>query len=68
VPAGTPSRIAKKLNDDIVEIVQAPAFRKILQAQGAVSAAGTPAEFAAFIASETLRLRKLIEASGLQTP
>jgi tripartite-type tricarboxylate transporter receptor subunit TctC len=68
VPAATPPRIAKKLNDDIVEIVQTPAFHKILQAQGAVSAPSTPAEFAAFIASETLRLRKLIEASGLQTP
>jgi 5,10-methenyltetrahydromethanopterin hydrogenase len=36
-----------------------------LQAQGATSAPGTPAEFAAFMASETLRLKKLIEASGL---
>ena len=63
-PAGTPGAIAQKLNHDIVEILRTPAFRDILQAQGATPAPGTPAELAAFMASETIRLRKLIEASG----
>jgi tripartite-type tricarboxylate transporter receptor subunit TctC len=64
-PAGTPARIVNQLNHDIVEILRTPAFRDILQAQGATAAPGTPAELAAFMASETIRLRKLIEASGL---
>jgi len=64
-PAGTPAGIVQKLNHDIVEILRAPAFRDILQAQGATAAPGTPAELTAFMASETIRLRKLIEASGI---
>jgi tripartite-type tricarboxylate transporter receptor subunit TctC len=64
-PAGTPGAIVEKLNHDIVEISRTPAFRDILQAQGATAAPGTPAELASFMASETVRLRKLIEASGL---
>lgn len=66
-PAGTPSAIVEKLNRDIVDILRTPAFRDVLQGQGAVAAPGTPAEFASFMASETVRLRKLIEASGLPT-
>lgn len=64
-PAGTSSEIVRKLNNEIVEILRTPAFRDVLQAQGATSAPGTPAEFASFMASETVRLRTLIEASGL---
>jgi len=64
-PAGTPDAIVKRLNQEIVEVLQTPAFRVILQAQGATPAPGTPAELAAFMASETIRLRKLIAASGL---
>jgi tripartite-type tricarboxylate transporter receptor subunit TctC len=64
-PAGTPSGIVQNLNHDIVEILRTSAFRDILQAQGATAAPGTPAELAAFMASETIRLRKLIAASGL---
>jgi tripartite-type tricarboxylate transporter receptor subunit TctC len=64
-PAGTPSGIVQKLNHDIVEILRTPAFRDILQAQGATAAPGTPAELASFMASETLRLKKLIDESGL---
>jgi tripartite-type tricarboxylate transporter receptor subunit TctC len=67
-PAGTPEGIVNKLNRDIVDILQTPAFRAVLQAQGAKPAPGTPAEFASFMASETVRLKKLIEASGLTMP
>jgi tripartite-type tricarboxylate transporter receptor subunit TctC len=67
-PAGTPSAIVQKLNHDIVEILQARAFQDILRGQGATSAGGTPAELASFMANETLRLRKLIQASGLSSP
>jgi tripartite-type tricarboxylate transporter receptor subunit TctC len=64
-PAGTPSGIVQKVNRDLVEILRTSAFRNILQAQGATAATGTPAELAAFMASETVRLRNLIAASGL---
>jgi tripartite-type tricarboxylate transporter receptor subunit TctC len=64
-PAGTPAAIVEKLNRDIVEVLRTPALQDILRTQGATAAPGTPGEFASFMASETIRLRKLIEASRL---
>jgi tripartite-type tricarboxylate transporter receptor subunit TctC len=66
VPTGTPDAIADKLNRDIVEILQSEDMRERLRAQGAEAAPGTPALFAEFIASETSRLKKLIENAGLR--
>ena len=65
-PAGTPTAIVEKLNRDIVDVLRPPAFQDMLRAQGGEAAPTTPAEFAAFMASETLRLKTLIEAGGLQ--
>ena len=66
VPAGTPDSIADEIGRHIVEILQSPSMRDKLRTQGAEAAPGTPAEFAAFMASETLRLRQLIETTGLR--
>ncbi len=63
-PARTPAELVNRLNRDIVEVVRTPATRDWLLAQGAESAPGTPAEFAAFIKSETAKWKKVIEASG----
>jgi tripartite-type tricarboxylate transporter receptor subunit TctC len=66
VPTGTPEAITSKLNRDISEVLELVDVRERLLAQGAEVAPGTPEQFAEFIASETLRLRKLIEAAGLR--
>ena len=63
-PMGVSDAIVDKLNRDIVEILQTSEFQEMLRAQGGQVAAGTPAQFASFIASETLRLKKLIETAG----
>ena len=65
-PAGLPDAIAEKLNHDIVAILRDPAFVDGLRRQGAEVAPGSPAELAAFIASESARLRQLIEKTGLR--
>jgi tripartite-type tricarboxylate transporter receptor subunit TctC len=41
-------------------------LRSSLLAQGAELAAGTPEEFAAFIKSETARLRTVVEVAGIR--
>ena len=64
-PAGTPPSIIAKLNRDIGEILRAPAMRATLLAQGARAAAGTPDEFAAYIVSESTKMKRLIEATGM---
>jgi tripartite-type tricarboxylate transporter receptor subunit TctC len=64
-PAGLPDEIAGKLNRDIVDVVRTAAFQEMLRAQGGEVSPGTPAELTAFIASESTRLKSLIEATGL---
>ena len=41
-------------------------LQEVLRLQGGEVWPGTPAEFAAFIASETARLKKLMEATGVR--
>src|SRR5262245_25204963 len=66
VPAGTPDAIADEIGRRLVEMLQSSEMRDKLQAQGAEAAPGTPAEFADFMASETVRLKTLIETTGLR--
>jgi len=65
-PAGISDRIADKLNRDIVDVLRTPEFVAMLRKQGAEPAPSTPAELAAFIASETARLKKLIAEAGVR--
>jgi tripartite-type tricarboxylate transporter receptor subunit TctC len=65
-PAGTPPAIVAKLNRDISEILQMPEIRASLLAQGAEAAPGTADEFAAFIRSESARMKSLVELTGMR--
>jgi len=65
-PAGTPSAIVARLNRDIGEVLQSPRMRETLLAQGAEAAHGTPDEFAAFIGSESTRMKRLIDLTGMK--
>jgi tripartite-type tricarboxylate transporter receptor subunit TctC len=66
VPAGTPDAITDEIGRRIVEILRDSDMGDKLRAQGAEPAPGTPTEFAAFMASETLRLKRLIETANLR--
>ena len=65
-PARTPAALVGRLNRDFVEILQTPAMRERLLAQGAAPTPGTPAEFAAFIKTETVKLKKVIDLAGIK--
>ncbi len=65
-PARTPSALITRLNRDIGEILQSPEMRKTLFAQGAEAVPGTPAEFTAFINSESAKMKNLIELTGMR--
>ncbi len=65
-PARTPPALVARLNRDINEILQTPAMRTTLLAQGAEAAPGTPGEFAAFINSESAKMKRLIELTGMR--
>jgi len=65
-PAGTPREIIMKWNEDVVRVLKSPDMKEHLAAQGAEAAPDTPAEFAAFIARELERYKKIVRISGAQ--
>lgn len=65
-PARTPASLVDRLNRDMLEILRAPTTQAWLLNQGAVPLPGTPAEFAGFIKSETVKWKKVIEAAGVK--
>jgi len=65
-PAATPATVVAQLNADIGNILGTPDFGGTLLNQGAEPAAGTPAEFAKFIAAEGDSMRKLVQATGMR--
>jgi tripartite-type tricarboxylate transporter receptor subunit TctC len=63
-PAGTPVAVIERLNAAIREALADPHLRDALIARGAQPIAGTPAEFARHIASETEKWAKVVQKSG----
>ncbi|MBC7781491.1 MAG: tripartite tricarboxylate transporter substrate binding protein [Proteobacteria bacterium] len=64
-PAKTARPIVERLHVELVKSLQHPDLRERLSGQGAVLVGSTPAEFAAFIASERQRLGKIIRQAGI---
>jgi tripartite-type tricarboxylate transporter receptor subunit TctC len=65
-PAGIAAPLIARLNRDVVEILQSPAIRTAPLAQGAEPSPQTPAEFAAFVRSETIKMKKVIDLAGVR--
>jgi tripartite-type tricarboxylate transporter receptor subunit TctC len=63
-PAATPSDIITRLNRATDEALHSSAIREKLAEQGSEPAGGTPAEFGAFLDSELIKWKKLVEISG----
>jgi tripartite-type tricarboxylate transporter receptor subunit TctC len=63
-PAGTPDPVIAKLNAAFVKAVRDPEIVKQITDQGAEAVATTPAEFAAFIASQTEQYGKIVKSVG----
>ena len=65
-PARTPADIVRTLNRDMVSIINTPAVRTWLLAQGAEPAPGTPEELTAFLKSDIEKWGKVIRAAGIK--
>jgi tripartite-type tricarboxylate transporter receptor subunit TctC len=65
VPAKTSPEIIAKLNAVIVDALKAPDLRESFEKQGLEPRGSTPAEFGAFIGSETDKWGKIIRAAGI---
>jgi tripartite-type tricarboxylate transporter receptor subunit TctC len=64
-PAGTPAEIIARLNTAVNAVIAAPETRERLAKLGAEPRAGTAAEFAATIASETPKWAAVVKAAGI---
>ena len=64
VPAATPAAIVERLNRDMVAVLRAPDLRERLAGLGAEVMAGTPREFADYIAREIPKWAKVVKDSG----
>jgi len=64
-PKGTPRPIVMKLHQEVVALLQQPATKERLLAEGAEPVGNTPDQFRAFIDAEIAKWGKIIRAAGL---
>jgi tripartite-type tricarboxylate transporter receptor subunit TctC len=64
-PAGTPGEIVRKVQEEIARALETPKMREILASQGLIVVASRPPEFAAKIAAEVAKWRKVIHQAGI---
>ena len=66
VPAGVDPAIVQRLHDELARILQLPATREQLSAQGMTVVANTPAQFAQVIRDDTVKFGRIIKAAGIR--
>lgn len=68
MPPKTPKDIVARVNADIVRALKDPELQEKMFAVGAEAAGNSPADFAAFLKSQTEHWRKLLRESGAIQP
>jgi tripartite-type tricarboxylate transporter receptor subunit TctC len=63
-PAGTPADIVNRIQQESAKSLGTPALKERLLSQGAIPGGITPAQFAAYIASETKKWAQVVKVSG----
>ena len=63
-PAGTPSAIVKRLNTEIVKILNLPDVKEKLAGLGAEPVGNTSEEFGALVKSEVVKWADVVKKSG----
>ena len=66
-PAGTPSPIVTRLNQELVKIVRSPDMSPALVGEGAIAVGNTPAEFDAIIRADIVKWAKIIKEGKSRT-
>jgi tripartite-type tricarboxylate transporter receptor subunit TctC len=64
VHAATPRPVVQKLNAEIAKALRSPAVAERLDSLGLAVVADSPEEFARFVAAESEKMRRLVQASG----
>jgi tripartite-type tricarboxylate transporter receptor subunit TctC len=66
-PSGTPAAIIQNVHDDIAAVAADAAYGKALHRRGFEAQSDTPAQLAAFLQNNYLKLKPLIERLGLHS-
>src|SRR6266853_97217 len=66
VQGATPRGVIAKLQEEVARILDQPAMKERIAADGMTVVASTPAEFAAFLERETEKYARIIEAAGIK--
>jgi tripartite-type tricarboxylate transporter receptor subunit TctC len=64
VPAATPAPVVQKLNAEIAKALREPKVAERMAQLGLAVVADSPEQFARFVAAESEKMRKLVQASG----
>jgi tripartite-type tricarboxylate transporter receptor subunit TctC len=64
-PKNMPADLLKKVSEETIRAVAAPATRSVIATQGGVAVGGTPAEFADFIVAERKRYETIVREAGM---
>jgi tripartite-type tricarboxylate transporter receptor subunit TctC len=64
VPSAAAKPVVQKLNAEIAKALRNPAVAERLDTLGLAIVADSPEEFARFVAAESEKMRKLVQASG----
>ena len=65
-PAGTPVEIVRRLNAEVMRIMQLPEITRRMAVEGERHTANTPEQFAAFVRDETTKWAKVVKDAGLK--
>ena len=63
-PAGTPTEVVNRIQQEVAKSLSTPAIKEKLQAQGAIPSGNSPADFAKLIDSEHKKWAKVVKDSG----
>jgi len=66
VPTGTPPDSVRELNVALTSVLTQPDIKQKLYDEGMTVVAGTPAQFAEFLARETTKFNRIIEHAGIK--
>lgn len=64
VPSATPRKVVGRLNAEMAKALRTPQVKERLEQLGLAIVADSPEEFARFVAGESEKMRKLVQASG----
>jgi tripartite-type tricarboxylate transporter receptor subunit TctC len=64
VPAATPRPVVQKLNGEIAKALRDPKVAERMEQLGLAVVADSPEQFASFVATESEKMRRLVEVSG----